>query len=133
MLAGDHSWGSSRVPTLACHSPIPDDRAFAPGQRILEGLEEVEHAPPNDDIVVQPNEEADLRARTRVRSRRLQVKPPLPVLHPRPSSSKPALMEDVGWVSVGGDAEMEQGLGVCSQSSSIHLVLRQSTKEFLGY
>lgn len=108
-LAKDQSWGSSGVPTLACRSPIPDDRTFTPGQRVLEGLEEVEDAPPNDHIVVQPNEEADLRARARVRSRRLQVKPPLPALHPRPSSSKPVLMEDVG--GAGGMQRWSRGWG----------------------
>lgn len=73
--------GFLRGPTLACCSPIPNDRTFAPGQGVLERLEEVEDTPPNDHIVVQPDEEADLRTRVRLRPQRLQVKPPPPPLH----------------------------------------------------
>lgn len=45
---------------LACHGPISDNRTFTPGQWVLEGLEEVEDAPADDHVVVQPDKEADL-------------------------------------------------------------------------
>lgn len=60
-LAGVPRWSYSGGLILACHSPIPDDRTFTPGQRVLERLEEVEDAPPDDHIIIQPNKEADLR------------------------------------------------------------------------
>lgn len=75
--------GCLRRAILACHGPIPDDRALTPGQRVLEGLEEVEDAPPDDHIIIQPDKEADLQRRVHgvgVASRRLQATPlPLPL------------------------------------------------------
>lgn len=53
--------GFLRRTILACRGPIPGDRALTPGQRVLERLEEIEDAPPDDHIIVQPNEEADLQ------------------------------------------------------------------------
>ena len=41
-------------------APIPAHGALGPGQRELEGLEEVEDAPADDDVVVETNEAADL-------------------------------------------------------------------------
>lgn len=41
--------------------PIFSDRTLAPRQRILEGLEKVEDAPPDDDVIVEPHETAHLK------------------------------------------------------------------------
>ena len=51
--------------TISCGltglAPIPAHRALGPGQRELEGLEEVEDAPTDDDVVVEAHEAADLQ------------------------------------------------------------------------
>lgn len=41
--------------SLTGKCPILSDRAVAPRQRKLEGLEEVEDAPANNHIIVEPN------------------------------------------------------------------------------
>lgn len=101
-----------RGPTLACCSPIPNDRTFAPGQGVLERLEEVEDTPPNDHIVVQPDEEADLRTRVRLRPQRLQVKPPPPPCTPSKAQQLKTSHDGGCGGGVGGWGEMEWGRGV---------------------
>lgn len=46
---------------LTCAGLVLDERTLVPGQRLLEGLREVEEAPADDDIVVEGHEEAHLQ------------------------------------------------------------------------
>lgn len=46
---------------LTGQAPIPSDWTVAPGKRILEGLEEIEDAPTNDDVVVETNKATHLQ------------------------------------------------------------------------
>ena len=50
--------------SLTGKCPIPPDRAFAPWQRILKGLEEVENAPADDHIIVETHKATYLDRQT---------------------------------------------------------------------
>lgn len=47
-------------PSLTGHRAVLHDGALAPGQGVLEGLEEVKDAPANDDVVVEANKKTHL-------------------------------------------------------------------------
>lgn len=50
--------------SLTGKCPIPPDRTFAPWQRILKGLEEIENAPADDHIVVETHKATHLDRQT---------------------------------------------------------------------
>lgn len=45
---------------LTGQAPISSDWTVTPGKRVLEGLEEIEDAPTNDDVVVETDKAAHL-------------------------------------------------------------------------
>lgn len=50
----------AQLPSLTSHGAVLHDGALAPGQGVLEGLEEVKDAPADDDVVVETNKKTDL-------------------------------------------------------------------------